>query len=86
MKSSKMTFAARVVGLSVAMLSITLGLSGCEILEQFAKKKVNEKVNEKHGAIAFDEDTGGWGYSHDHESEEAAKKRPRRSVPPARCT
>lgn len=72
-KSSKVTF-ARVAGLSVALFSINLGLSGCDLVERFAKKKVEEKVNEKHGAIAFDEDTGGWGYSHDHKSEEAAKK------------
>lgn len=78
MKSNKIAFAAKIVGLSLAMFSMTLGLSGCDFLEGFAKKKAKEKVNEKlkerYGAIAFDEETGGWGYSHDHKSEEAAKK------------
>ena len=66
MASIKIIHAVRVVGLAAAMVSVSGGLSGCNVLKKLMKK-------EKHGAIAFDEDTGGWGYSYNQASEEKAK-------------
>jgi|GEM_PF-3319896 len=53
------------VGLPVALCAI-LGGTGCNVLKRLGK-------TEKHGAIAFD-GKGGWGYSFDQPSEDAAKK------------
>jgi erythromycin esterase-like protein len=66
-KPIKSMCSAKLVGLSVVMVSVSLGASGCEILKRFGKQQ-------KHGAIAFDEDKGGWGYSFDQASEAAAEK------------
>ena len=43
---------------SMALAALCLGGTGCKLLKMAAK-------TQKHAAIAFDEKTGGWGYSHD---------------------
>lgn len=55
----------KIAGLVVAVLAIGGG-TGCKLLKMAAK-------TQKHAAIAFDEKTGGWGYSHDQLTEELAK-------------
>ncbi len=52
---------------SLALVAIALCGSGCKLLEKVAK-------SQKHAAIAFDEKTGGWGYSFDQLTEDLAKK------------
>ncbi|GMV14476.1 MAG: hypothetical protein AMXMBFR56_27000 [Polyangiaceae bacterium] len=58
----------KIAGLSVAMIGVCLGSLGCDKILKAAKK------SQKHAAIAYDEKTGGWGYSHDHLTAELAKK------------
>ncbi len=58
----------KIAGLWVAMIGVCLGSVGCDKILKAAKK------SQKHAAIAYDEKTGGWGYSHDHLSAELAKK------------
>lgn len=55
----------RVVILSVAMIAV--GVTGCDVLKGAALK-------EKHAAVAIDEDTGGWGYSYNQLTADAAEK------------
>ena len=64
MGSLKMKRTLMAVGVSVAIIGI--GASGCKLLQKVAK-------SQKYGAIAFDEKTGGWGYSFDQLGEETAK-------------
>lgn len=52
--------------LLVAMAAI--GTTGCDKIKGAALK-------EKHGAVAFDEETGGWGYSFNQLTEKDAKKK-----------
>lgn len=59
--------AAKIAGLSVAMLFIGLGSVGCKKVLQEVRK------SQKHAAIAYDEKTGGWGYSYDQLTESIAK-------------
>ena len=66
MASIKIMHVVRGVGLAAAMVSVSVGLSGCNVLKGLAKPQ-------KHGAIAFDEETGGWGYSYNQLTEEMAK-------------
>lgn len=49
---------AKAAGISLALVALCLGGTGCKLLKMAAK-------TQKHAAIAFDEKTGGWGYSHD---------------------
>jgi hypothetical protein len=56
----------KIAGLSVALLALLIGGSGCKLLKMAAK-------TQKHAAIAFDEKTGGWGYSYDQLTEDLAK-------------
>ncbi len=56
---------AKVVILSVAMTVV--GATGCDVIKGVALK-------EKHAAVAFDEETGGWGYSYNQVTAKAAKK------------
>lgn len=58
----------RVLGAVGVLIAIAAGInaSGCKLLKKVAK-------SQKYGAIAFDEKTGGWGYSYDKLGEEAAK-------------
>ena len=58
---------AKIAGCSVALIAVALAGSGCKILEKVAK-------SQKHAAIAYDEKTGGWGYSYDQLTEDLAKK------------
>jgi hypothetical protein len=58
----------KIAGLSVAMIGVVLGSLGCDKILKEVKK------SQKHAAIAYDEKTGGWGYSHDHLTAELAKK------------
>jgi hypothetical protein len=68
----------KIVGLWVAMLGVGLGSVGCD-------KVMNEvKKSQKHAAIAYDEKTGGWGYSHDHLTPELAEKAATEKCP--KCT
>jgi hypothetical protein len=59
--------AAKVAGLSVAMIALGIGVSGCKLLKMVSK-------SQKHAAIAYDETTGGWGYSFDQLTEDLANK------------
>lgn len=70
---SRKTCVAR-PSLSVAVLCASLGASGCEALENFNKTKKELTGEAKYGAIAFDEDKGGWGYSYNQPTEEKAKE------------
>lgn len=57
----------RMMRLSLPIIILaTAGGFGCSLLKKVA-------ASEKHGAIAFD-GKGGWGYSFDQPSEDAAKK------------
>jgi hypothetical protein len=63
---------ARVFGWSLAPLAIVtmavgLGSAGCKVLNEVRK-------TQKHAAIAYDEKTGGWGYSYDQLTEDIAKR------------
>ncbi len=62
----KLGRAVYVVAFSTAMIALGIGASGCKLLKMAAK-------TQKHAAIAFDEKTGGWGYSHDQLTEDLAK-------------
>jgi hypothetical protein len=57
----------KIAGLAVMTMAFGFGGGGCKILEEVRK-------TQKHAAIAYDEKTGGWGYSYDHVTEDAAKK------------
>ena len=63
----KIKRALQITSLSVAMITVGIGASGCQLIKMFAK-------SQKHAAIAFDENTGGWGYSFDQLTEDLAKK------------
>lgn len=67
MDSLKIKRALQAVGLSVAMIGVGVGVSGCGLLKLFLK-------SQKHAAIAYDETTGGWGYSYDQLTDELAKQ------------
>ena len=58
--------AFKIAGLSFSLLAVGVGASGCKLLKMAAK-------TQKHAAIAFDEKTGGWGYSYDQLTEDLAK-------------
>lgn len=58
--------AARALAVLLSLSILTIGLSGCQVLKLIRK-------SQKHAAIAYDENTGGWGYSYDHITEERAK-------------
>lgn len=64
----------KVAGLSVAMITAGLSVTGCNLLKKFAK-------SQKHAAIAYHEDTGGWGYSFDQLTEDLAKKKATEKCP-----
>jgi Domain of unknown function (DUF4189) len=64
--ASKHTLA--LAGWLVNLSTITVGSAGCDKVLRAVKK------SQKHAAIAYDEKTGGWGYSYDHLTEEIAKK------------
>lgn len=59
--------ARKITLLMVAAVGIGVGGSGCKLLNEIRK-------TQKHAAIAFDEKTGGWGYSFDQPTEDIAKK------------
>ena len=56
----------KVACLGVAVVAIGIGASGCKLLNMVLK-------TQKHAAIAYDEKTGGWGYSYDQLTEDLAK-------------
>jgi Domain of unknown function (DUF4189) len=58
--------ALNIARLSVAMAALAIGGSGCKLLKAIAK-------TQKHAAIAYDEKTGGWGYTYDQLTEDLAK-------------
>lgn len=66
MEFSKVRRTVKIAALAAAMATIGLGASGCKILKMVAK-------TQKHAAIAYDEKTGGWGYSFDQLTEDLAK-------------
>jgi len=66
-ESIKIKRALQVTSLSVAMVVVGIGASGCQLLKLIAK-------SQKHAAIAYDENTGGWGYSFDQLTAELAKQ------------
>ncbi len=55
-----------VAGISIGVLALAAGTTGCKLLKMAAK-------TQKHAAIAYDEKTGGWGYSYDQLTEDLAK-------------
>lgn len=59
---------SQVAALSFAVIALGLGGTGCDKVLKEVKK------SQKHAAIAYDEKTGGWGYSYDHLTEDLAKK------------
>ncbi len=59
---------SKFAGLSFAIIAIGIGSTGCDKILKEVKK------SQKHAAIAYDEKTGGWGYSYDHLTEDLAKK------------
>ena len=66
-----MEFIESMPRVKIAILSVVMaavGATGCDVLKGVALK-------EKHGAVAFDEETGGWGYSFNQLTAEAAKKK-----------
>lgn len=75
MQSSKIVSVVKVVSLSVAMFSVSFGVLGCEALEKFNKTKKEVTGKAKYGAIAFDEDKGGWGYSYNQPTEKKAEEK-----------
>lgn len=58
---------ATIAGLSVAMFTVATVGTGCKLLDAVRK-------TQKHAAIAYDEKTGGWGYSYDQLTADLAKK------------
>jgi hypothetical protein len=60
-----LTRAVKVVGVSLAMMAVGISGSGCKLLKMVGK-------TQKHAAIAYDEKTGGWGYSFDQLTEDLA--------------
>lgn len=67
MESFKIKRALQVASLSVAMIAVGVGVTGCQLLKLVAK-------SQKHAAIAYDENTGGWGYSFDQLTADLAKQ------------
>ncbi|MBI5531644.1 MAG: DUF4189 domain-containing protein [Deltaproteobacteria bacterium] len=67
MELSKIRSAMKVAGLSMAMITLGISVSDCSLVRLFLK-------SQKHAAIAFDEKTGGWGYSYDQLTEDLAKQ------------
>ncbi|MCC6647442.1 MAG: DUF4189 domain-containing protein [Polyangiaceae bacterium] len=61
-----MTRKISVAALSLSVLCVGLLGTGCKVLKMAAK-------TQKHAAIAYDEKTGGWGYSYDQLTEDLAK-------------
>jgi hypothetical protein len=69
LEESQMAFGRgrKSAGLVVVMTIVGgLGGAGCKVLNEIRK-------TQKHAAIAYDEKTGGWGYSYDQLTEELAK-------------
>ena len=56
----------KVAGFSVALVALCIGATSCKLLKMAAK-------TQKHAAIAYDEKTGGWGYSFDQLTDDLAK-------------
>jgi len=83
-QSSKIMIVAKAVGLSVAVFSASLGVTGCETLEKFNKTKKELTGKAKYGAIAFDEEKGGWGYSFNQPTEKKAGEKATKKCP--NCT
>ena len=59
---------AYVAGFSAIAMALGIGASGCKLLKMAAS-------TQKHAAIAYDEKTGGWGYSYDQLTEDLAKSK-----------
>ena len=62
----KINRAFKGLSLMLAMLTVGIGASSCKLLKMAAK-------SQKHAAIAYDENTGGWGYSFNQLTEGLAK-------------
>src|SRR5512145_1163287 len=58
----------KVAGLLIAVVAFAAGGLGCDKVLKEVRK------SQKHAAIAYDEKTGGWGYSYDQITEDIAKK------------
>lgn len=67
MEISKTGRTLKIAALAAAMITVGLGASGCKVLKMIAK-------TQKHAAIAYDDKTGGWGYSFDQLTEDLAKQ------------
>lgn len=63
-----------VASLSAVIIIGAFGASGCNLLKKAAK-------SQKHAAIAYNEETGGWGYSFDQLTEDLAKKKATEKCP-----
>jgi len=63
--SPKAAHGAKGTLLAVALLAV--GVAGCDVVKGVALK-------EKHAAVAYDEDTGSWGYSYNQLTAKAAEK------------
>jgi hypothetical protein len=58
---------AKIAGFCATLIALAVGSTGCsKVLKEVAK-------SQKHAAIAYDEKTGGWGYSFDKLTDEIAK-------------
>ena len=56
----------KAAGFWAAIIALSIVGTGCKLLKMAAK-------TQKHAAIAYEEKTGGWGYSHDQLTEDLAK-------------
>jgi hypothetical protein len=65
MRLRQSTLQTKAVLLSLAL--VAFGLLGCDVVKGVALK-------EKHAAVAYDEEAGGWGYSYDQVTAKAAEK------------
>ncbi len=58
---------AKIAGVAVTLSVVAIGSVGCNKVLSAIRK------SQKHAAIAYDEKTGGWGYSYDKLTEDIAK-------------
>ena len=58
----------KIAGLWIAVVALGAAGLGCDKVLKEVRK------SQKHAAIAYDEKTGGWGYSYDQITEDIAKK------------
>ena len=69
---------AKSAGLAVTLSVVAMGGAGCNKVLNAVRK------SQKHAAIAYDEKTGGWGYSYDKLTEDLAQTAATEKCP--KCT